>query len=217
MKHRAPRGLMAWSLGLLAVVGFACLDAGNIPPISDDLRDALAATYGNGAAPPVASAGTGGSAAAPIAGAGGNAGSGAGGEDEPPAEQASGGAAGSSMAGVAGSSADQGAAGSAPASETCDGFAILAQYCATSGCHGQPGAPLGDFASGPDAARAFIGREGSLACTGQGVIIDSDEPSDSLLLAKISGDPPCGQAMPPTGEQLTDAQVACIQEWIGGL
>jgi hypothetical protein len=212
MKHRAFTNLMASSLGLL-VLGFACLDATNIPTINNDLRDALADTYGVAGAPPVASAGRGGSAMTPSAGAGG----GANGDDDPPDEEGMGGAAGSSMAGVAGGAGEGGMEPPTPVGDTCNGFAILELYCATSGCHGQPGAPLGDFASSEAAARAFIDREGSLACSGQGTIIDTDNPSDSLLVAKVSGDPPCGQAMPPTGEPLTDEEVACLEDWISGL
>jgi hypothetical protein len=213
MKHRALTDLMASSLGLLVVLDFACLDATNIPTISNDLRDALAETDWNAGAP-VASGGQGGSAMTPSAGSGGSAGQ----DDEPPPDdEANGGAAGSGMAGISGGGGGAGMDPPAPVGEGCDGFAILEQYCATSGCHGQPGAPLGDFASSEEAARAFVGEEGSLACAGQGTIIDTDSPSDSLLVAKVSGDPPCGQAMPPTGEPLTDEEVACLEEWIAGL
>jgi hypothetical protein len=213
MKHRVLNDLVASSLGLLVVLGFACLDATNIPTIDNDLRDALAATYGNAGAAPVASAGQGGSAMTPSAGAGGGSGAGQN-NDAPSSNPANGGAAGSGMAGIAGG---DGMDPPTPVGQTCDGFAILEQYCATSGCHGQPGAPLGDFASSEEAARAFIDQDGSLACAGQGTIIDQDNPADSLLVTKVSGDPPCGQAMPPTGDPLTDDEVTCLEEWIAEL
>jgi hypothetical protein len=214
MKHRSLAHLIAPSLGLLVVLGLACLDAGNIPPVSNDLRDALAETFGSAGAPPVGSAGQGGSAMTPNAGAGGGAN---GGDDEPPPdEEASGGAAGSGMAGIAGSGGDEGMEPPTPVGSTCDGFEILATYCATAGCHGQPDSPLGDFASSEEAARAFVGRDGTLACSGQGTIIDPDNPEDSLLISKVSGDPPCGSAMPPTGDPLSEEEVTCLQEWIAG-
>jgi hypothetical protein len=151
----------------------------------------------------------------PSAGAGG--GSSDDDDDEPaPNDPASGGAAGAGMAPVAGSGGDEGMDPPAPVGDTCNGFEILELYCATAGCHGQPGAPLGDFASSEEAARAFVGRAGSLACTGQGTVIDPDSPEDSLLITKVAGDPPCGQAMPPTGDPLSEEEVTCLQEWIAG-
>jgi len=213
MKHRELTGLVASSAALLLTLGFACVDA-DIPNVSNNLRDTLAETYGNAGAPPLGTAGDGGSASTPAAGAGGDGGA-AGDGGEPPDE--TGGAAGSSMAGGAGSDGGGGAAGAPPVVEGgCDGFAVLETYCATSGCHGQPGAALGDFASSEDAAREFIGVESGVACAGQGAIVDTDDPSASLMVTKINGEAECGQPMPPTGEQLSDEEIACVEEWISG-
>lgn len=220
MKHRALAGLVASGVGLLLTLGFACVDA-DIPNISNALRDDLAETFANAGAASVGASGAagdggdGGSASA-AAGAGGGGGSGG----AEPVDEPSGGAAGSSMAGVAGSEGNSaaGAGGGAPvAGGDCDGFAVLEQYCATSGCHGDPGAPLGDFASSEEAARAFIDQEGTLSCGGQGAIINTDDPEGSVLVLKMSDDPPCGQLMPPGGPPLSDADVACVVEWISGL
>jgi hypothetical protein len=215
MRQRALADLMASSVALVVVLGFACLDATNIPPVSNDLRDALAETYGSAGAPAIASAGRGGSAMSPSAGAGGGD---DGSDDDEPAngDPANGGAAGTGMAPVAGSGGDEGMEPPAPVGETCNGFPILQQYCSTAGCHGQPDAPLGDFASSEEAARDFVGRPGSLACSGQGTVIDPDNPEDSLLVSKVAGDPPCGQPMPPTGDPLSEEEVTCLQEWIAG-
>ena len=215
MKHRELTGLVASSVALLLTLGFACVDA-DIPNVSNDLRDRLAATYGNAGAAPVAAAGSGGSASTPSAGAGGDGGAAGSGDEpsDPPDEN--GGAAGSSMAGVAGSDGEGAAGGPPVMAGGCDGFAVLQEYCATSGCHGQPGAPLGDFASSEDAARDYIGVESGVACAGQGAIVDADDPSASLIVTKINGEAECGQPMPPTGEQLTDEEIACVEEWISG-
>lgn len=212
MKHRELTGLVASSVALLLSLGFACVDA-DIPNVSNNLRDALAETYGNAGAPPVGNAGNGGSASTAEAGAGGDGGS-AGDGDEPPDDT---GAAGSSMAGVAGSDGGGGAAGAPPVVEgDCDGFEVLQTYCATSGCHGNPGSAFGDFASSEDAAREFIGVESGIACAGQGSIVDTDDPSASLLVTKVNGEAECGQPMPPTGVQLSDDEIACIESWISG-
>jgi hypothetical protein len=211
MKHRELTGLVASSAALLLTLGFACVDA-DIPNVSNSLRDALAETYGNAGAPPLGNAGNGGSAST-AAGAGGEGGA-AGDGSEPPDDN--GGAAGSSMAGGAGSDGG-GAAGAPPVvGGDCDGFDVLQTYCATSGCHGQPGSAFGDFASSEDAAREFIGVESGIACAGQGAIVDTDDPSASLLVTKINGEAECGQPMPPTGVQLSDEEIACIEDWISG-
>jgi hypothetical protein len=215
MKHRELTGLVASSVALLLTLGFACVDA-DIPNVSNDLRDALAATYGNAGAPPVAAAGDGGSASTPSGGAGGDGGAAGDGDEpsDPPDEN--GGAAGSSMAGVAGSDGEGAAGGPPVTAGGCNGFEVLQQYCATSGCHGAPGGAFGDFASSEDAAREFIGVESNLSCAGQGAIVDTDDPSASLIVTKINGEADCGSPMPLTGEQLTDEEIACVEEWIAG-
>jgi hypothetical protein len=229
MKQGALNGLVVSSVGLLLTLGFACVGA-DIPNVSNDLRDSLAENFSNPGAAPVGASGDGGSASTPSAGAGGNGGA-ADDADAPatPDPEANGGAAGSSMAsgsmaggiagsgmaGGAGADSEDGAEG-APAT-SCDGFAVLQTYCATSGCHGMPNAPLGDFASSEDAAREFVGVQGRISCAGQGAIIDTDDPEASVLVAKMSDDPPCGIQMPPTGAPLTDEDVACVVDWIGGL
>jgi hypothetical protein len=226
MKQGARNGLAVASVGLLLTLGFACVGA-DIPNVSNDLRDSLADNFGNPDGARVGASGDGGSASTSSAGAGGNGGM-AGDADEPasPDAEASGGAAGGSMAsGAAGSGmagaagADSEAAAESPAAtgRGCDGFGVLETYCATSGCHGMPNAALGDFASSEDAAREFIGVQGRISCAGQGAIIDTDDPEASVLVAKMSDDPPCGTQMPPQGDPLTDEEVACVVEWIGGL
>jgi hypothetical protein len=215
MKHRGLAGLVASNVALLMTLGFACVDA-DIPNVSNRLRDALAENFANAGAPPLDDAGDGGSASTPNAGAGG--GGGAAGGDEPgPDPDENGGAAGSSMAGGAGSGGE-GAAGSPPVTgDDCDGFGLVQQYCGSANCHGTPDGAFGGFASSEAAARDFIGEESALACAGQGDIIDPENPSDSLLVTKLSADPPCGSQMPQNGDPLTPDEVACIEEWISGL
>jgi hypothetical protein len=123
------------------------------------------------------------------------------------------------MAGAAGSVASAGggtqvsptAAGSA-----CDGFALLASNCGTSGCHGT-GSNLGTFAASESAARSYIGKSGTVTCAGQGSLINPDDPPASILVQKLGDYPPCGNHMPLAGALLSDADVACIEDWIGSL
>jgi hypothetical protein len=124
----------------------------------------------------------------------------------------SGGNGGGTSAGAAGSSSSS----SSGNASSCDGFALLAANCGTSGCHGE-GSNLEDFAASEAAARAFIDKPGTLACTGQGLVIDTENPEDSLMVRKLSDDAPCGQQMPISGEPLSAAEVECIEDWISGL
>ena len=43
-----------------------------------------------------------------------------------------------------------------------------------------------------------------------------DEPEASLLYAKLAPNPPCGSQMPLAALQLSDAEAACVSEWIAG-
>jgi hypothetical protein len=103
-----------------------------------------------------------------------------------------------------------------PPSSSCDGFAVLAANCGSSGCHGD-GSNLEDFAASEKAARAFIDKPGTLACTGQGNVIDPDDPDGSLMIQKLSADPPCGNSMPLGGVTLSKSDIDCIRSWMGNL
>lgn len=206
-----------WGVALaLAVAGTAC--AGDeIPPIDFELASQIAAAYGGGTAtaPDAASHSAGNMPAS--AGAGG---AGAGGPSLRP-EVASGGATtdAGAMAGAAGSFASAGGgtqASPTAAGSTCDGFALLASNCGTSGCHGS-GSNLGTFAASESAARSYIGKSGTVTCAGQGSLINPDDPPASILVQKLGDYPPCGNHMPLAGALLSDADVACIEDWIGSL
>lgn len=214
MKHRGLTGLVASSVALLFTLGFACVDAG-IPNISNDLRDVLAENYANAGAAAVGMSGSGGSASTPSAGAGGEGGAaGNAGEPGEPDPETDGGVGGSSMAGAAGS---DGAAGAGPVTGGCDGFEVLQLHCGNANCHGQANAAFGGFASSPDAARDYIDVESNAACAGQGAIVNTEDPGASLLVTKITGEAECGSPMPLGGEPLTDEEIECLEEWIGGL
>ena len=127
-----------------------------------------------------------------------------------------GGSAASAPEGV--DSAEGGSGGGAATAPkgNCDGFAVLAANCGSSGCHGD-GSNLENFAASENAARAFIDKPGTLACTGQGMVIDPDDPDGSLMLQKLSADPPCGSTMPLGGITLGKSDIECIRSWISNL
>lgn len=126
-------------------------------------------------------------------------------------------AGGAGSGGAAGGvNTGEGSGGSAGAVRMCDGFAVLAANCATSGCHGE-GSNLEDFAASAAAARAFVDKPGTLACSGQGLVIDTEDPGASLMVRKLSDDPPCGSPMPLAGSPLSRSEIECIQTWIASL
>lgn len=119
-------------------------------------------------------------------------------------------------AGSSGAPGEGGAGTGGTGAPTCDGFAILATNCGSSGCHGE-GSNLGTFAASEADARDYIGAPGSVSCIGQGLVIDTDDPAASLMMMKLSDDPPCGQPMPGNGQLLAQADIDCIEDWISGL
>lgn len=217
------RGMFA--LGTLgAALSLACAGK-DTPEVDADLRSGIANAYSGS---PVAAAGAsgrggagsaGGGAGGVASGSGGSAGSAAGGSANAAAEGGGGGMPatnGGSTSGAAGAGmSSAGAAGAGSQSgPPCDGFAVLEASCSSGGCHGA-GSNLGNFAESESIARTFIGQEGAV-CAGRGSIIDTDDPSASVLLLKLSDDPPCGQPM-PLGGTLDEADVACLEDWIGSL
>jgi hypothetical protein len=223
-KHRAVNGVTVSSCLLLCAALAAC--AGKITPsVSDNLAEDIENNFnGSGGSAATGNAGAAGSAATGNGGRAGssNAAGAAGAGDDDPAAAPIDGAAGSSMAGGAGASSDpdEGGAGAsgdpdAVGAETCNGFAILAANCGSSGCHGA-GSNLGTFAASEEDAREYIGQPGGV-CSSQGSIIDTEDPASSLMVTKLSDDPPCAQPMPLGGQPLPQADIDCIEDWISGL
>jgi len=223
MKHRALSGAIVVSVGLTCGMFAACAGE-TIPDIDGPLADSIEERYAVGASGavgaagaggrgqvasdaddddgPVARAGRGGSASVAAAGAGGA------------LDEGEGGAAGSAMVAAAGA-AGGGVGGGGGSGVACDGFAIIQENCGGGSCHGQ-GSNLGTFAVSEDDLRSYIGEEGIL-CVGQGPLLDPADPEGSVLVQKLSDDPPCGQPMPAGVDQLDPEDIDCIVEYIGSL
>jgi hypothetical protein len=215
------------ALGTLATFSLACAGK-DIPEVDPELRNGLADSFFGSSVAAAGASGRGGAGGGSAGAAGGvasgNGGSAGSGSAAGGSANAAGGSAGSGMqAGGSGASgaagagmSSDGAAGAGPATgaPACDGFAVLEANCSSGGCHGA-GSNLGNFAESESIARTFIGREGGV-CVGQGSIIDTDDPPASVMLLKVSDDPPCGQPM-PLGGTLDEADVACLEDWIGSL
>jgi hypothetical protein len=69
--------------------------------------------------------------------------------------------------------------------------------------------------SQPDALPgSLLGLRSSENC-GSALYIDPDQPEQSLLIRKVSADPPCGDRM-PAGDRppLAATQLACFVQWV---
>jgi hypothetical protein len=200
--------------GLALSMACAACAGDDTPPLDGALANEIAAAYGGGTGSPTGSS---------AAGSSGSGGSGS--------VAAVGGAAGnstmSSLAGAAGAAPSMSAAGGSqasppapalppPAAPPCDGFAILQANCATGGCHGE-GSNLEAFAASEAAARSYLGKSGTLACAGAGLLLDPKDPPASLMVQKLEDSPPCGNHMPLYGDPLPKADITCIEDWIGSL
>jgi hypothetical protein len=193
MHDRAGRALgeaSSYSI-LLACAGFIACAGGETPRTNPELRDQITAVYVNGDGP-VGSAGNG-------AGGSAQAEAGSGGDDGEPG-------------GRGGSGPSRGGAGS----DECDGFAVLEENCGTSGCHGQDSL-YSNFAESEAAALSYVGESGESSCADEGPLLDPDNPVASIIIQKVTASsPPCGAPMPVVGD-LSEADIACLQEWIGTL
>ena len=99
----------------------------------------------------------------------------------------------------------------------CDAVTVvLLPRCGGGSCHSNADARIGDFAAGRQQAESFIDVP-SVRNASCGKIIDSQDPSQSLLLRKLIGDfpiPTCGGPMPVSGGDLTDEQIDCMASWL---
>jgi hypothetical protein len=65
--------------------------------------------------------------------------------------------------------------------------------------------------------RGFAGGlVGVSAWGGPATLADPEDPESSLLYTKLAPKPPCGSQMPLAREALSDAEAACVLEWIVG-
>jgi hypothetical protein len=116
-----------------------------------------------------------------------------------------------------------GGGGSAvPPDDACVATVLSSKGCSTT-CHSADLAPttganlrldgtnLGARLSMTKATYQGVTNAG--ACVPNVLIIDPSNPSNSLLLKKITGTQACGSSMPPGGT-LTGSDLQCIQDWI---
>jgi hypothetical protein len=213
MHDKAMRSFGAVISGLVCGAFVACA-GGDAPPVDDALGAAISQNYANGAvAGGAGGAGPAGAVATPAEPlARGNGGS----SPRPPAANnptATAGTGGSTAADEAPAAAD---APAPTAGGACDGFAVLNQHCNGGSCHGDGG--LGNFAASEEDALAYVGVSGTVSCSGEGPLLDPENPRQSVIIQKVLGTASCGAPMPlGTGGPLTDDDISCLEEWIGTL
>ena len=166
-----------------------------------------------GVGPSTAAGGSAGGQPDPDAGAGGSGAGGPGsGGSSSTGNGGTAGAAGSSSLGGSG-----GAGGSTSSGPFCDAVEeVFLPSCGTGSCHSNPDATIGDFAVGREEAESFVDvpSRRNPVC---GLMIDSSDPAQSLLLRKLTGDfetPTCGGLMPVIGRDLTPTEIACVESWL---
>lgn len=126
---------------------------------------------------------------------------------------------GASLGGAGGASGSSGAGGSRvePDEPPCDAVnEVFRRSCGTTSCHANPNATIGDFGVDEESARSYVDVPSSRdpSC---GLMIDSSDPSESLILRKLTGDfeaPLCGGIMPVIGRDLTRDEIACVASWL---
>jgi hypothetical protein len=199
---RRPARNVPWLALMMASQAFAC---------TGTIDTELNAESAGGTTPPTATST--GPDAAPMIDAGGPGGIGG-------AGTAAGASGATSVMPPNGGSGTGGGAGSAPvgaAEPVCDAVTdVLIPSCGGGSCHSNRDARIGDWGVGREEAESFVDVPSvrNVAC---GFIIDSEDPSQSLLLRKLIGDfpiPMCGGPMPSSGPDLTDEQIACMASWL---
>ncbi|HWO10163.1 MAG TPA: hypothetical protein VNN80_11805 [Polyangiaceae bacterium] len=196
MHDKAWHALGVASFGLI----FCACAGGDTPSTDDEFEQAVAERFRNGS---VASAG----------GTGGRSGSGGSGQA---AAGRNAGGNGPASTGGSGQLPDDDEPPSSSSGE-CNGFEVLAANCGSSGCHGAD-STFSNFAESEAAALSFVGESGESSCAAEGPLLDPENPAASIIIQKVTASsPPCGTRMPVVGGPLSQADITCLQDWIGTL
>lgn len=105
-------------------------------------------------------------------------------------------------------------AGTAGAGASCDFKGLMQTKCGTAACHGGPSSSTGLDLTTEGLAARVRGKRGSNACA-DSLMIDPDNPEKSVLYLSVT-EKSCSIRM-PIGKTLSDAEQACILQWIEGL
>jgi hypothetical protein len=212
MHHKMNRALSSVGVGILCAVA-ACA-GGDTPARNSALVEFLSDEYGSGT--PVGAVG--GMSGSGNTGGSGNNSSGSGGNSSSGSGGSASGDGGSASGDGGDGGSDVGGGGSAGGGD-CDGFGVLLENCGGPTCHGA-GTPYTEFAISESAAVDWADEPAAGGCASNGTpIFDTEDPSQSLVILKLGSSPPCGTPMPfgTQGNVISDDDIACIEEFIGGL
>ncbi len=101
----------------------------------------------------------------------------------------------------------------------CDAYTEVFRVSCGPSCHQNVGVPIGDFGVNPEDHLKYINRV-SVRDPGCGLIINPNEPLESLILTKVTGDfergddVNCGAQMPVGSLEITQAQINCLADWV---
>jgi hypothetical protein len=118
---------------------------------------------------------------------------------------------GSGNGGVSGG-ATSGNGGAGP--DPCEAVVTeLMASCVATVCHGNDSSNSLKLEGSSGMPSALAGQKSSSTCK-EVPYVDAVAPEKSLLLTKMTSKPPCGSPMPLGGKLPTEAQRACVLEWI---
>jgi hypothetical protein len=202
MMKQGWRASTIGGFGILAAWFLACAGE-DTPPVDDDLRGALASSFG-GADGQMAAAGA---AAGGRGGATSNGGSGT-----PPPPPARGGSGGSGSP-VGGGGSGSGSGGG----NVCDAYTtIFLQKCTGSNCH-EDGSINGAFAGENPPVAADLVDVVSSRGEECGVLVDPGDTENSLILQMVEGTQgtSCFLVQMPLGDDNLPAdEIECISDWL---
>ena len=110
----------------------------------------------------------------------------------------------------------------APAAKWSEIYPMFFPMSTNARCHACHGAPPNDVANGnlgvgmtqDSAYAALVGKKSMSSRCMQATIVEQGKPDESLMLQKLSPNPPCGNRMPIGGTPFTDTQLEMIRSWI---
>ena len=106
------------------------------------------------------------------------------------------------------------------------GTVILGNACQSSQCHGASATGGLQLTSKAMAYTSLVGVDAAGVCTDGGTSpacacgqsgekrVVAGDPASSLLIQKLSGNPPCGTRMPQTGDLITPDQLDLVTNWV---
>ena len=90
---------------------------------------------------------------------------------------------------------------------------FIANRCATSGCHSAVDMEGELDLESADIVQRLLDQPSSDTACG-GLLIDSADPTASLMLTKLENPPPCGDRMPLLDRAPTAFETTCMLEWL---